>query len=190
MAKVYEFLAPGFEEVEALAPVDILRRCGVEVRTVSVSGSEWVESSHGVTVKADEVFGAPQDYVGADMLLLPGGMPGATHLNEHEGVRAALLGQAREGRRIGAICAAPMVLGSLGLLEGRRATCSPGFEKYLTGATYTAELYQEDGMIITGEGPAATLPYAYRIASYFVGEQVVSDLQVKMQYAHLMASRG
>ena len=189
MAKVYEFLANGFEEIEALAPVDVLRRGGVDIQTVSITGSEFVESSHGVTVKADMQFTTPDDYADADMLLLPGGLPGATNLNDHEGVRQTLLNQHQRGRRIGAICAAPMVLGSLGLLQGRRATCSPGFEKYLTGAAYTAQLFEEDGTIITGEGPAATLPYAYRILSYFIGEAPVADLQVKMQYAHLMGNK-
>ncbi len=186
MAKVYEFLANGFEEIEALAPVDILRRGGVEVKTVSITGSEWVESSHGVTVKADQVFTHPQDYADADLLLLPGGMPGATNLNDHEGVRQALAEQNARGGRIGAICAAPMVLGSLGLLQDRRATCSPGFQKYLTGATYTANLFEEDGNITTGEGPAATLPYAYHLLGYFLSKDAVADLQRKMQYAHLM----
>ena len=186
MAKVYEFLANGFEEIEALAPVDILRRGGVEVKTVSVSGNEWVESSHGITVKADLVFEQAGDFSDADMLLLPGGLPGATNLNAHEGVRQAIRHQHEAGRRVGAICAAPMVLGSLGLLQGKKVTCSPGFEKYMTGATYTAQLFQEDGNIITGEGPAATLPYAYRILSYFAGDDATRALQRGMQYAHLM----
>lgn len=186
MAKVYEFLATGFEEIEALAPVDILRRGGVEVKTVSISGSEMVESSHGVTVKADLVFTTPADYADADLLLLPGGLPGATNLNDHEGVRQTLLAHHARGARIGAICAAPMVLGSLGLLEGRKATCSPSFEKYLTGATYTAALFEEDANIITGEGPAATLPYAYHLLGCFVSADEVADMQRKMQYAHLM----
>lgn len=95
MAKVYEFLANGFEEVEAMAPVDILRRGGVDIKTVSVTGSEWATSSHGVTMKADLVFTRPEDYADADMILLPGGLPGATNLNEHEGVRATLLAQAK-----------------------------------------------------------------------------------------------
>ena len=185
MAKVYEFLANGFEEIEGLAPVDILRRGGVEVKTVSITGSEFVETSHGITLKADMLF-EEADFSDADMLLLPGGMPGSVNLNEHEGVKKALVEQNNKGKRIGAICAAPMVLGGLGLLNGKKATCSPGFEKYLTGADYTAELFQEDGNIITGEGPAATLPYAYKILSYFIGEEAVADLQVKMQYAHLM----
>jgi 4-methyl-5(b-hydroxyethyl)-thiazole monophosphate biosynthesis len=185
MAKVYEFLATGFEELEALAPVDILRRGGQEVITVSVTGSLFVESSHGVTVKADLLF-EDTDLGDADLLLLPGGMPGSKNLNVHEGVRAALTSHAAKKRLIGAICAAPMVLGSLGLLQGRRATCSPGFEIYLTGAEYTAELVTEDGNIITGEGPAASMPYAYALLARFIDEQAVTTLKGKMQFLHLM----
>ena len=188
MAKVYEFLANGFEEIEGLAPVDILRRGGVDIQTVSVAGTEWVETSHGVVVKADRLF-ENCDFTDADMLLLPGGMPGSTNLNEHEGVKETLSRQAEKGGWIGAICAAPMVLGGLGLLNGRRATCSPGFEKYLIGAQYTAELLTIDGNIITGEGPAATLPYAYKILSFFIDNEKVRDLQRKMQYLHLIGEQ-
>ena len=186
MAKVYEFLANGFEEVEALAPVDIFRRAGVEIQTVSVTGSEWVESSHGVTIKADVKFEDMHSFDDADMLMLPGGMPGATNLNEHAGVRETLLAHNAKGKHIGAICAAPMVLGSLGLLKGRKATCYPGFEKYLEGAEYTAELFTIDGNIITGEGPAATFPYAYEILKMFVGEAKTKELQQQMLYDRLM----
>ena len=161
MAKIYVFLAEGFEEIEALTPVDILRRCNQEVAIVSTDD--------------------------ADVLLLPGGMPGSANLNEHEGVRQALLAHHAQGKLIGAICAAPMVLGSLGLLQGRRATCSPGFEKYLTGAEYTADLCTVDGNIITGEGPAASFPYAYKLLSILTDEATSQALQVKMQFAHLMA---
>lgn len=188
MPKVYEFLANGFEEIEALAPVDILRRGGVDINTVSITDSEFVESSHGIVVKADLKF-EDADLSDADMLLLPGGMPGATNLNAHNGLRKALLIQASKGGKIGAICAAPMVLGSLGLLRGRQATCSPGFEKYMDGAQYTAELFTVDNNIITGEGPAATFPYAYKILSMFVGNQAVKTLEQKMQYEHLMMER-
>lgn len=107
MAKVYEFLANGFEEVEGLAPVDILRRGGVDIKTVSVTGSEYVETSHGITIKADLTI-EDADLSDADMLLLPGGLPGATNLRDHEGVCAALKTQAAKGGRIGAICAAPL----------------------------------------------------------------------------------
>ncbi|EKC66538.1 ThiJ/PfpI family protein [human gut metagenome] len=114
MAKVYEFLANGFEEIEGLAPVDILRRGGVDIKTVSVTGTEWVETSHGVTIKADLKFEDIASFEDADMLMIPGGMPGSTNLNEHEGVRQALIAQHKAGKRIGAICAAPMVLASNG----------------------------------------------------------------------------
>ena len=187
MTKIYEFLANGFEEIEGLAPVDILRRGGIDIKTVSITGNEFVETSHGITVKADLKFEDVTNFDDADMLLLPGGMPGSTNLNAHEGVREVLVEHNKKGKRIGAICAAPMVLGGLGLLKGKKATCSPGFQKYLTGAEYTGELFQEDGNIITGEGPAATLPYAYQILSYFIGETAVKELQVKMQYTHLMS---
>ena len=185
MAKVYEFLANGFEEIEALAPVDIFRRGGLEVKTVSVTGSELVESSHGVTVKADLLF-EDGDFTDADLLMLPGGMPGSANLNAHEGVRNALKAHYDAGKRVAAICAAPMVLGSIGILEGKRATCSPGFQTYLTGATYTGNLFEEDGLVTTGEGPAASLPYAYHILGYFIPEEQVMDLERKMQFAHLM----
>ena len=190
MAKVYEFLANGFEEIEGLAPVDILRRGGVEVKTVSITGSEWVETAHGITLKADLKFEDVASFEDADMLLLPGGMPGSTHLNEHEGVRQALIAQHKAGKRIGAICAAPMVLASTGILEGKKATCYPGFEQYFGESTeYTATLFQEDGNVITGEGPAATLPYAYKILSYFVSKKTVAALKDGMMYDHLMESK-
>ena len=128
MAKVYEFLANGFEEIEALAPVDILRRADVTVQTVSVTGSQLVESSHGVTIKTDLLFEQAGDFSDADLLMIPGGMPGSTNLNAHEGVRQALRRQYDAGRRVAAICAAPMVLASIGILQGKRATCSPGFK--------------------------------------------------------------
>mgnify|MGYP000263736659 CR=1 FL=1 len=153
MAKVYEFLANGFEEIEGLAPVDILRRGGVDIKTVSVTGSEFVETSH-------------------------------------EGVRQALIAQHKAGKRVGAICAAPMVLASTGILDGKKATCYPSFEQYFDASTeYTGTLFQEDGNVITGEGPAATLPYAYQILSYFVSKETVAALQDGMMYDHLMKSK-
>ena len=185
MAKIIEFLAEGFEEIEALAPVDILRRGGHEVHTVSVTGALWVTSSHGITVKADLLF-EEADLSTADLLLLPGGMPGSAHLNAHEALREALIRHAAAGKVIGAICAAPMVLGSLGLLRGRRATCSPGFEEWLEGATCTGELVTTDGPFITGKGPGAAMPFAYTLLSLFVPEEEVRTLQGKMQFLQLI----
>lgn len=186
MAKVYEFLANGFEDIEALAPVDILRRGGVEVVTVSIHDTTFVESAHGVTVVADTLFD-DCDFSDADLLLLPGGMPGAANLRQHEGVCQALIAQTKAGRRIGAICAAPFILGELGLLEGHRATCYPGFEQALLGAKYTAELVTVDGLFTTGEGPAAAFPYGYQLLSYFRDAATVKALEAGMRYQHLMA---
>ena len=176
MAKVYEFLANGFEEIEGLAPVDILRRGGVDIKTVSITGSEWVETSHGVTIKADLKFEDIQNFEDADMLLLPGGMPGSSHLNEHEGVRQALIAQHKAGKRIGAICAAPMVLASTGILEGKKATCYPSFEQYLDGAECVNEPVVRDGNIITGMGPGAAMEFALTIVDLLVGKEKVDEL--------------
>ena len=181
MAKAYEFLANGFEDIEALAPVDILRRSGVEVKTVSIGDSIEVESAHGVTVKADMLF-ADADFADADLLLIPGGMPGAKNIDEHEGVRRAVMCQAEAGRLVGAICAGPMVLGHLGLLRDRRATCYPGFEDQLEGAEYTAALCTVDGNIITGKGPGASFEYGCTLVTLLKGERVAEALKKGMMY--------
>ena len=187
MAKVYVFLDNGFEDVEALIPVDVLRRGGVEVVTVSVvEGSQVVESAHRVQMVADAMFDEC-DFSDADLLMLPGGMPGASNLNAHDGVREALLRQHAAGKRVAAICAAPLVLGGLGLLRGKRATCYPGFEQTLEGATYTAELCTVDGNVTTGEGPAAAFPFAYSLLAQLVNEETSRQVAVGMRYAHLMA---
>lgn len=185
MAKVYEFLATGFEDVEALIPLDIMRRAGVDFKTVSITGSKAVETAHGVVINADLLF-EEADFNDADLLMLPGGMPGATNLNAHEGLKKLLLEHAGKGKLTSAICAAPMVLGGLGLLKGRRATCYPGFEGYLDGAEYTAELYTRDGNIITGEGPAASFPYAYALLEALGNGPAADQIAEGMMYKHLM----
>lgn len=189
MAKVYQFMADGFEDIEALAPVDILRRGGLEVVTVSIMGHEMVTSTNGVCVKADVLF-ENACFDDADLLLLPGGLPGATNLKEHKQLADVLRQQAEAGRMIGAICAAPMVLGTMGLLQGRRATCYPGVEHTLHGAEYTGQLVTVDGNIITGEGPAAAFPYAYTLLAMLVGHDKAEEIQISMRYKHLMAERS
>lgn len=188
MAKVYVFLANGFEDIEALGTIDILRRGGVTVKTVSITDSENVETAHGVTVKADMTF-ADADLADADMLVLPGGLPGATYLGQHEGLLCALKAQHAAGRRIAAICAAPMVLGSIGLLDGKRATCYPGCETNLGNAVYTHELVTTDGNITTGEGPAATFPFTYELVSLLAGNDTAARLRDGMMFTHLMENR-
>ena len=188
MKKVYMFLANGSEEIESLIPVDVFRRGAVEVKTVSITGTEYVEMSHGVLLKADMKF-EDADFSDADLLMLPGGLPGATNLNEHDGVRNALKEQYSQGKLVAAICAAPLVFGSLGIVKGKRATCYPGFEKYLDGAEYTHELCTVDGNVVTGEGPAATFPYAYTLLAMLTSEETAQQVAEGMMYKHLMASK-
>lgn len=187
MKKVYVFLADGFEDVEALIPVDVLRRGGMDVTTVSISDFPLVQSAHGVNIEADIMF-EQGDFSDADLLFLPGGMPGATNLYEHKGVCKAVVDQVAAGRKVAAICAAPaVVLGQLGLLEGRRATCYPGFEQQLEGAAYTADLVTVDGNITTGEGPAAAFPFAYELLSQLADQKTADQIAEGMRFKHLMA---
>jgi 4-methyl-5(b-hydroxyethyl)-thiazole monophosphate biosynthesis len=186
MAKVYVFLADGFEDVEALIPIDVLRRGGVEVVTVSTTEFPLVESAHGVNIEADIQF-EQSDYTDADLLLLPGGMPGASNLYAHEGVCKAVCDQFEAGRKVAAICASPaVVLAPLGILDGKRATCYPGFEKALDAATYTADLVTVDGNVTTAEGPAAAFPFAYELLAQLVNQQTSDQVADGMRYKHLM----
>lgn len=185
MKKAYVFMANGFEDIEAIGTIDILRRGGVDVKTVSITGSNTVESTHSISIEADMMI-EDGDFSDADALVLPGGLPGATNLNDHEGVRNALMIQAEKGKIVAAICAAPLVLGGLGLVNGKRATCYPGFEKYLTGAEYTKEICTVDGNVTTGEGPGATFDFAYALLTQLEGAEIVAKLQQGMMYNHLI----
>lgn len=170
---VLEFLADGFEEIEALTPVDVLRRAGVEIKTVAVGVSgKTVVGSHGIAVNADltmkEAEGAEID--GIEMIILPGGMPGAKNLDEDAGVDAFVKKAAENGRYIAAICAAPMIPGKRGLLLGKRAVCYPGFEEYLAGAVVTNGRVEVDGNMITACGMGAALEFALALCELLKGE--------------------
>ena len=187
MAKVYVFMADGFEDVEALIPVDVLRRGGVEVVTVSTTEFPSVESAHGVSIETDLLF-EQCDFSDADLLMLPGGMPGASNLFAHEGVCNAVKAQAAAGKKVSAICAAPaVVLAPLGILDGKRATCYPGFESALEKATYTGDLVTVDGNVTTAEGPAAAFPYAYELLAQLTDKQTADQVAEGMRYKHLMS---
>ena len=180
MIKVYEFLATGFEEVEALAPIDILRRGGIDAQTVIITGQRTVVGAHGVGVESDILFEEVKDFEQAALLILPGGLPGATNLRDHAELCRVLSAHAAAGKDLAAICAAPLVLGHLNLVEGKRATCYPGFEKFLTGATYTRELVTVDGHIITGAGPAAALPFGYTLLARLRDAATADTIQRQM----------
>ena len=179
MKTIFVFLADGFEEIEALTPVDILRRAGLSVKTVSVMDEQVVAGAHGVPVLADVMF----DEVNAEdaeMILLPGGLPGATNLDAHQGLSQMILEFAKEEKPLAAICAAPLVFGNRGLLEGKKATCYPGFETYLKGAQYTAALVEKDGNFITGKGPGAAMEFAFAIVEKYCGMDKVNELKQGM----------
>ena len=179
MKTIFVFLAEGFEEIEALTPVDVLRRAGLSVQTVSIMKEQVVAGAHGIPVKADVMF--DEVYAeDAEMILLPGGLPGATNLDAHEGLAKMILDFAKAEKPLAAICAAPLVFGNRGLLEGKKATCYPGFEQYLEGAIYTASLVEKDGNIITGKGPGAAMDFAMAIVELLKGAEVVAELKAAM----------
>ena len=179
MKNIFVFLAEGFEEIEALTPVDVLRRAGLSVQTVSVMDEQIVAGAHGVPVLADKMFAEinPED---AEMILLPGGLPGATNLDAHEGLGQMIQDFAKEEKPLAAICAAPLVFGNRGLLQGKKATCYPGFETYLQGAEYTAALVEKDGNFITGKGPGAAMEFAFAIVEKYCGIDKVNELKQGM----------
>ncbi|MBO5000599.1 MAG: DJ-1/PfpI family protein [Bacteroidaceae bacterium] len=179
MKTIFVFLAEGFEEIEALTPVDVLRRAGLVVQTVSIMDEQVVAGAHGVPVLADKMFAEinPED---AEMILLPGGLPGATNLDAHEGLGQLISDFAKAEKPLAAICAAPLVFGNRGLLQGKKATCYPGFETYLQGAEYTAALVEKDANFITGKGPGAAMEFAFAIVERYCGIDKVNELKQGM----------
>lgn len=157
---IYVFLADGFEEIEALTPVDILRRCGLEVETVSIGG-EYVTGARKITVKADTVIDKISD---AQMYILPGGLPGADNLEACEKLCGILKDADKKGKYIAAICAAPKILGKLGILKDKKATCYPGYENDLIGAEYTKSPVVSDGNVITANGMGSSAAFALELA--------------------------
>ena len=177
---VYVFLADGFEDIEALAPIDILRRANVDVKTVGVTGKE-VTSSHGVTVKADISVSDIKLDSDLELIVLPGGMPGTLNLEASVGVQKAIDFCAANDKYIAAICAAPSVLGHKGLLKGKKATCFPGFEKDLVGADACSDLVIKDGKIITGKGPGACIEFGLKLAEILVSADAALNIKAGMQ---------
>lgn len=186
MKHSFVFLAPGFEEIEALGTVDIMRRAGMRVATVAVTadGSDCVSGAHGVTVKADTTIDdAAANLNDSDWLICPGGMPGATNLAENKTLREALVKQAENGAGIAAICAAPaVVLAPLGILDGRKATCYPGFESRCNGARMVDKHVVLDGNLITGQGPAAAEQFALAIVDATLGREAARQVGEGMLY--------
>ncbi len=175
MEKVYVFIAEGFEEIEGLTVVDILRRAGIETVMVSVSGELQVTGSHGIRVMTDILFDekALQD---GTYYVLPGGMPGTLHLGEHEGLCRLLKEAKQQGKKLAAICAAPTVLGQLGLLEGEKAVCYPGREDCLTGAEVLYDETVVSGNVTTSRGMGTAIPFALCLLAQMQGKEAADKM--------------
>jgi 4-methyl-5(b-hydroxyethyl)-thiazole monophosphate biosynthesis len=172
--RVCVLFAEGFEEIEAVTIVDVLRRAEVETVSAGIASRE-VTGSHGITLRADTTLAAAAAERW-DLVVLPGGMPGARHLRDDAGVQALLAAQHAAGRRIAAICAAPIALAPAGVLEGRRATSYPGYAEQLGGARYLEEPVVVDGPLITSRGPGTALPFALALVAELAGAERAGSL--------------
>jgi len=179
MKKAYIHFAEGFEEIEAITVVDVLRRAEIPVVMVSVTENNEVTGSHGITVYTDVLF-EDADYENADILILPGGQPGTNNLNRHTGLKKVITEFNNSGRYIAAICAAPLVLGGLDILKGKKAVCFPGYENQLKGATVLSDPVVVSGNIITGRGPGVALEFSLRIVSELNGKNIADKLAGSM----------
>lgn len=181
MSKVYVFMADGTEEVEALTVVDLLLRAGASVNMVSIMQEKQITGAHNIGIRTDFMF-KDADYQDGDMLVLPGGMPGTTHLMEHEGLRTVIKKYASEQKYVAAICAAPSVLGVNGLLQGKHATCYPGFEDKLQGATVVTDPVVRDGNIITSRGLGTAIEFALELITLLVNKETADRIAAGIQF--------
>lgn len=181
MKKIWTFLAEGFEEVEALTVVDILKRAKFEVTMVSISEDLFVTSSHNVVVKADKKISELESEL-PDVIFLPGGMPGTLNLGEHEGLKDLILKAVEQDKIMAAVCAAPSVYGQMGLLKGRKATCYPGFEDKLLGAEYQAEQVVVDGKFVTSQGMGTCIPLGLKLVELLSSEETAVQVKNSIRY--------
>lgn len=183
MKKACMFFAPGFEEVEALTVVDLLRRAGVEVTMVGAGGETMVEGSHKIAVRMDRAF-SEVDYGEVELLILPGGQPGTNNLKAAKAVTDLVLDFDKKGKMLAAICAAPTVFGGLGILKGRKATCYPGCEDGLTGAEVLTDRVVVDGHITTSRGVGTAISFALSLIGQLLGEEKAKKISESIVYGH------
>lgn len=181
MKKIGVFLAEGFEEIEGLTVVDILRRAEVEVVTISITGKKEVYGSHKIGVLADALC-EEVNFQDLDGIVLPGGMPGTVNLGNHSKVQEVIRAFAEEGRLVAAICAAPSVLGQAGILRGKKAACYPGNENKLEGAEVVYEEVAEAGNVITSRGMGTAIPFGLALTAYLTDQQKAKELAEAIIY--------
>lgn len=182
---VYVYLAEGFEEIEALTAVDVMRRAGIAVQTISVTGNKMVKGAHGISVEADMLYeGAAHEL--CEMIVLPGGLPGADYLNAHEGLAKHIKCFAEDDtKKLAAICAAPQVFGTCGILTGKKATIYPGMEGHLKGGQATGTNVAVDGNIITGMGPALAMEFALKLVEEIKGKDAADEVADDLLYGRI-----
>jgi len=177
---IYMFLAEGFEETEAIGTLDIIKRAGIEIKTVSISETEnKVTGSHGISVIAD-IKKNEAELSDIDGVILPGGMPGTLNLKADETVQKFISYCYENKKMLAAICAAPMIYGEAGFLKGKKATCYPGFEKYLEGAEHTDDAVTVCDNFITGKGAGVSMLFGSEIVEYFIkgkGRELLLEVQ-------------
>ena len=181
MSRIAIFFATGYEEIEALTVVDICRRCNIEIDMVSVAETDMVTGSHGISVKMDKMF-SEVNFPEYDMLILPGGMPGTGNLEAHEGLMAQVDAFFESDKYVGAICAAPSVLGHRGILKGKNACCYPGFESHLEGANATTNPVEIAGNVITSRGMGTAIEFALAIVSICCGREKADEMAKTIIY--------
>ncbi len=175
MKKVAIHLATGFEEVEAISIIDVLRRAGLKVITVSMEDKREVTGSHQIQVIADTLF-SELDYHSIDALILPGGMPGAKNLDAHAGLKEQILQFDRDKKLLGAICAAPLVFGHLDILKNKEAVCYPGHEQELYGAKIQTAPVAQDGHVVTSRGVGTALLFSLKLVELLVDKEKAQAL--------------
>ena len=177
--QIYLFLAEGFEEIEAIAPIDIFRRAGLSVTIVSINNDKAVTGAHGITVLADRTFDETI-FVEDSLLFLPGGLPGTTNLDNHSGLKALIKLHSEKGNKMAAICAAPSVFGKMGLLADKEAICYPGFENQLLNATLSTSDSICSGNIFTAKAAGSAMDFALMIVSDLKGKEVAEAIRSGM----------
>ncbi len=181
MAKTAIFLADGFEEIEALTVVDLLRRAGIEITTASIMGRKDVTGSHSIKVEADALL-EDIDFGSLDMIILPGGQPGTRNLDACDPLKTRIKEFADSGKMLAAICAAPTVFGGMGLLNGKKACCYPSCEVGLTGADVQTSEVTKDGSFITSRGMGTAIPFGLAIIEHFQGKDAADDMAQKIVF--------
>lgn len=176
---LFIFLASGFEEIEAVAIIDVLRRAEFNIKSISITGEKMVTGAHNISIEADALF-ENTDFKTGNMLILPGGMPGTANLENYKPLKDLVKEYYKTGKELAAICAAPIILGKMSLLRNEEAICYPGFEEYLEDAIISKKRVVRSGNTITGKGPGCAIEFALLIVETLKGKELAASIAKAM----------